>query len=207
MNEFFSTFQNQNQTTIIPTVCTVVLELIGSSFVFDRNQGEILNGDVFKIVAKLMNTIILLPSMQWLFNESLLKILSTLQDPTHFDRFDQNFMEFLTEIYEQFFKNNAIVHSSSEHHAHKLTVSYDFITYILSFIQSTADKIKEIPESKTKNMQIPQVFYSILYWPLSLALGKSEVNMCLLFIKFANWHFYCKTCNSFCYCILFPAVF
>lgn len=172
-----STFQNQNQTTIIPTVCTVVLELIGSSFVFDRNQGEILNGDVFKIVAKLMNTIILLPSMQWLFNESLLKILSTLQDPTHFDRFDQNFMEFLTEIYEQFFKNNAIVHSSSEHHAHKLTVSYDFITYILSFIQSTADKIKEIPENKTKNMQIPQVFYSILYWPLSLALGKSEVNI------------------------------
>lgn len=191
---------------MVPQVCTSILRHIGSSFVFDRSQGEILNEDVFKIVAKLMNTMVLLPSMQWLLNESLLKLLSTFQEPEYFSEFDQNFMQFLAEIYNQFFINNEIIDPSSEHHSHKLTVSYDFIHYILSFIQSTADKIKEMPGNKSKIMQIPQVFYSILYWPLSLSLAKSEVN----FSTTIHLHFYhiffCKTCNLISlmlFCIFF----
>lgn len=175
---------------MVPQVCTSILRHIGSSFVFDRSQGEILNEDVFKIVAKLMNTMVLLPSMQWLLNESLLKLLSTFQEPEYFSQFDQNFMQFLAEIYNQFFINNEIIDPSSEHHSHKLTVSYDFIHYILSFIQSTADKIKEMPGNESKIMQIPQVFYSILYWPLSLSLAKSEVNFSDNSFAFLSYFFF-----------------
>lgn len=170
-------FQNQNRTRMVPPVCMAVLGEIGSSFVFDSSKSDVLSKSVYKIVAKLMNTLVLLPEMQWVLDESLLKLLSTFEHADNIDQFDSNFRQFLAEIYDEFFKPNDLVEATSEHHAHKLTVSYDFINYILSFMQSTADKLKELPEgSNSQAIQMPQPFYSILYWPLSLSLAKSEVS-------------------------------
>lgn len=141
------------------------------SFVFDQADGNVLNEDLINTISKLMNTMILLPSMQTRFNESLANVLVKSHDANHFE---QNFTHFLIEIYDQFYKIEDNVDNTSEKFANKLVLSYKFIDCILQYIQANADNIKETL-SDSENVQMPQVFYNILYWPLSLRLNRNEV--------------------------------
>lgn len=156
---------------MIPVVCSSILGHIGSSFVFERADGDIITDDQIKTIIRLMNTLILLPSMQSRFSESLSKLLVVPQENNNIE---SNFAHFLNEIYDQFFKTDGKIDSVSEKYSNKLTISYEFVHCILQYIQINADKFKE--------MQIPQIFYNILYWPLSLPLNRNEVILSFFFI-------------------------
>ncbi|XP_031630686.1 telomere-associated protein RIF1 [Contarinia nasturtii] len=159
---------NPSQTKMIPVTCSSILVgQIGASFLFDRNDGDILSEEKVKTIVKLMNTMVQLPNMKSRLDESLAKLLSV----SHQDdkEFEKNFTFFLTEFYEQFIQNED--EQSNGFHAKKLTITYEFIDCILQYIQCNAEKANEM---YAKNVHTLQVFYKILYWPLSLYLHRNE---------------------------------
>lgn len=164
---------------MIPTICSSILSHVSTSFIFDRNEGDVITEDTIKAIAKLMNSLIQLPTMQSRFNESLSKFMAVPEDV---NLFEQNFTHFLTEIYDEFFKYDAQLNTTTEYNANKMEISCQFIDGILQYIQTHSDQLKE-KFSNSKSTQIPQVFYNILYKPLSLALSRNEVSL-LLFIVF-----------------------
>lgn len=153
---------------MVPVVCSSILGHIGTSFVFEQADGDILTDEMIKTIARLMNTLILLPSMQSRFSESLSLLLATPQDNSDYEH---KFAHFLNGIYNQFFSNDEKIDRTSEKYANKLTIGYEFVECILQYIQTNADIFKK----KT----IPQVFYKMLYWPLSLPLNRIEVGSAL----------------------------
>ncbi|XP_055318970.1 telomere-associated protein RIF1 [Sitodiplosis mosellana] len=185
-----------NQTRMIPVICASILGNVSTSFIFDRNEGDIITDDTIKAIAKLMNTLIQLPSMQSRFNESLSKLMAVPQDA---NLVVPNFTHFLTEIHEQFFKNDNQAANTGEINANKLTISCEFIDGILQYIHTNSEQLKETL-SNSKTTQIPQVFYNILYWPLSMALNRNEFDVYtkillkaidLLLTVISKWEF-CK---------------
>lgn len=156
---------------MVPVVCSSILGHVGTSFVFEQAADGGLTEDMVKTIAQLMNTLILLPSMQSRFSQSLSKLLVTPQDTSDSERI---FLHLLNEIYNQFFNNNEQIDRSSEKFVNKLTIGYEFVDCILQYIQINADTFKI--------KQIPQVFYKMLYWPLSLPLNRVEVNKIFIFI-------------------------
>lgn len=144
--------------------------------------------DTIKTIVKLMNTLVQLPNMQSRLDESLSKLITVPQDV---GQFGPNFTHFLTEIYQLFFKNDEHNNSSSEFVATKLSLTCDFIDGILQYIQSNLEQFKEA-FTNSKTTQIPQVFYNILYWPLSVTMNRNEVNLfyCYRFTVDAIKHFF-----------------
>lgn len=117
-----------------------------------------------------MKVMILSPNMQSRLDVWLSKLLAV---PQNEHQFEQNFNHLLTEVYEQFFKDNEPPDSTSDYLDNKFTICCEFINSILSYMQANADHIKQM---LSKNAEFPQVFYDILYWPLLLALNKTEVS-------------------------------
>lgn len=165
---------------MIPAVCSSILGHVCTSFIFDRNEGDAISDETIKAIAKLMDTMAIstltqLPNMQSRFNESLSKLMAVPQDAS---LFVPNFAHFLSEIYEQFFKKDDETEENSnvDVNANRVSISYDFIDGILSYIETNSEQLKEMfADSKTP--QIPQAFYNILYWPLSMALNRIEVSL------------------------------
>lgn len=176
---------------MIPVVCSSILSHVGTSFVFERVDGDIITEDMIRTIIGLMKTLILLPSMQSRFSESLSKLLVVSHKV---DNIESNFAHFLNEVYDQFYKTDEKIDIASEKYTNKLTISYEFVERILQYIQINADKFKK--------MQIPQIFYNILYWPLSLPLNRNEV--ILLFILSLQ---FTHDCNSLDFFIGFSLMF
>lgn len=169
---------------MIPAVCSSILGHVCTSFIFDRNEGDAISDETIKVIAKLMDTMAMstlnqLPIMQLRFNESLSKLMAIPQDA---GVFLPNFAHFLSEIYEQFFKKDDETENDNNVYvnANRVSISYDFIDGILSYIETNSEQLKEM-FSNSKTTQIPQAFYNILYWPLSMALNRIEVSFFFLF--------------------------
>lgn len=166
---FVCLFQNLSKTKMFPVICRSILDHVSKSFIFECNNGDILTKDTINTVSKFMNTLVQMPKQRTRFNDSLLKLLVATDGSSNFEHM---FTQFLTDIYEQFIKNNE---HSAEALINKLTITYDLIDCILQYIQSNADKLKAMP-SNSKMVQVPEIFYNILYWPLSLPLSRNEVS-------------------------------
>lgn len=170
---------------MIPVACSSILVgQVGASFLFERNDDG-MGEDKVKTIVKFMNTMVQLPNMKSRLDESLAKLLETVSY-SDVKQFEKSFTFFLTEFYEKFIQSKD--EQSTGFHAKKLTITYEFIDCILQYIKNNADKVKEM---HSKNVQTLQVFYKILYWPLSLYLHRNEVS--LLTVELF----------SFCVCVFF----
>lgn len=165
---------------MIPVVCVSIIDHIGESFILQSNQSSsnnaALNEYASTTIAKYMHGCSTLPSIPANFELSLSKLLANHQDATDFVR---NFTSFLTIIDEQMFSNTEHASNSTEYFQNKFKICCEFVNAILNQIQWNADAFKPLrPNAKTA-ARIPNVFYRIVFWPLSLQLSKAEVNLCI----------------------------
>lgn len=160
---------------MFPLVCSSIIDHVSASFIFEPNENGVIADDVSKTVAKYMNVAVRFPKNQWRFEASLSKLLAVpVQD---FDEFYQYFTKFLTVIDEHFFKIKKCdqLDETTNESLDVPMMCCQFINCILSYIQINADAFKEIRSNAT-NIRIPQVFFNIIYWPLSYSLSKNDVS-------------------------------
>lgn len=171
---------------MIPIVCASIIDHIGESFVFqsdsNSDDNQALDGDVSKIIAKYMHASSTLPTIPSNFEYSLSKLLANHQDA---DDFVRHFTQFLTIIDEQMFKNTEHASNSTEYFQNKFQICCEFVNAILTHIQLNANAFKPLRPSSKTTTRIPNVFYRIVFWPLSLHLDKDEVSS----LPFFHLHF------------------
>lgn len=180
---------------MIPVVCLSIIDHVGNSFIFQSDENSdsnvALDGDVSALIAKYMHASSTLPSIPSNFECSLSKLLAHHQNA---DDFIRNFTNFLTVIDEQMFRNTEHANNSTEYFQNKFQICCEFVNAILTHIQLNANAFKPLrPNSKTTT-RIPNVFYRIVFWPLSLQLSKNEVSS----IRFHNFQATFFSSSLFC---------
>lgn len=168
----FVYLQNANQTRMLPLVCASIITHVKTSFFFDGIDANGLTQDVSNVVVSVMKNMLKLPNMQSQLQEPLSKLLAAV--PADLTHFEKNFTSFLSDVHAQCFENSVAANANEEDRVNHFSVSIDFINCILSHIEGIIDKGAP---SELKHMQIPQVFYEILYWPLSLTIVSVGQNL------------------------------
>lgn len=168
--------QNPSKTKMVPVVCISIIDHIGESFISQSNENSntmALNESVSTTIAKYMNAASTLPNVPVNFERSLSRLLANYQDATDFVR---NFTNFLTIIDEQMLRNTEHASNSTEYFQNKFKICCEFVNAVLNHIHLNADAFKPLRPNSKITTRIPNVFYRILFWPLSLQLNKNEVS-------------------------------
>lgn len=190
---------NSSSYKMLALVYASILDHVNASFIFEPMENGVISENVSKSVAKYLDVVIRLPKNQWRFEALLSKLLATpVQDV---EQFYENFTNFLTIIDEQFFKTNVRPTELVTTQSDLPMMCCQFINCILSYIQLNADAFKEI-RSNASIMRIPQIFFNIIYWPLSFSLSKNDVSLIEILHNLNSSFFLssflvclCKHCN------------